>query len=182
MSISRRARRAYNRMFVAYLRTFSRLGLKAIPMRADSGPIGGDLSHEFVILADTGESAVFCDRRCSACQCRARRPISAPTSRRSSSAGPRPTLRRTRSTTTRPSWRCRRSGASPRAASRSATFSISAPNTPSRCAPASPGRTASSGPCTWGPTGSGVSRLVAAIIEASHDDAGIIWPDSVAPF
>ena len=56
------ARRAYNRMFVAYLRTFARLGLKAIPMRAESGPIGGDLSHEFVILADTGESAVFCDR------------------------------------------------------------------------------------------------------------------------
>ena len=56
------ARHAYNRMFVAYLRTFARLGLKAIPMRADSGPIGGDLSHEFVILADTGESAVFCDR------------------------------------------------------------------------------------------------------------------------
>ena len=56
------ARAAYNRMFVAYLRTFSRLGLKAIPMRAESGPIGGDLSHEFVILAETGESAVFCDK------------------------------------------------------------------------------------------------------------------------
>ncbi len=55
------ARAAYNRMFVAYLRTFSRLGLQAIPMRAESGPIGGDLSHEFVILADTGESAVYCD-------------------------------------------------------------------------------------------------------------------------
>jgi prolyl-tRNA synthetase len=56
------ARHSYNRMFVAYLRTFARLGLKAIPMRADTGPIGGDLSHEFIILADTGESAVFCDR------------------------------------------------------------------------------------------------------------------------
>src|SRR5258707_582272 len=56
------ARQSYNRMFVAYLRTFERLGLKAIPMRADSGPIGGDLSHEFVILAETGESAVFCDK------------------------------------------------------------------------------------------------------------------------
>ena len=55
------ARAAYNRMFVAYLRTFSRLGLKAIPMRADTGPIGGDLSHEFIILADTGESEVFCE-------------------------------------------------------------------------------------------------------------------------
>ena len=57
------ARRSYNKMFVAYLRTFARMGLKAIPMRADTGPIGGDLSHEFIILADTGESAVFCDRR-----------------------------------------------------------------------------------------------------------------------
>jgi prolyl-tRNA synthetase len=56
------AKAAYNRMFVAYLRTFTRLGLKAIPMRADTGPIGGDLSHEFIILADTGESAVFCHR------------------------------------------------------------------------------------------------------------------------
>ncbi len=57
------ARRSYNKMFVAYLRTFARMGLKAIPMRADTGPIGGDLSHEFIILADTGESAVFCDKR-----------------------------------------------------------------------------------------------------------------------
>ena len=56
------ARHSYNKMFVAYLRTFSRLGLKSIPMRADTGPIGGDLSHEFIILAETGESAVFCDR------------------------------------------------------------------------------------------------------------------------
>ena len=53
---------SYNRMFVAYLRTFARMGLKAIPMRADTGPIGGDLSHEFIILADTGESAVFCHK------------------------------------------------------------------------------------------------------------------------
>src|SRR3989475_4166111 len=56
------ARAAYNRMFVSYLRTFTRMGLKAIPMRADTGPIGGDLSHEFIILAETGESQVFCDR------------------------------------------------------------------------------------------------------------------------
>lgn len=57
------ARRSYNKMFVAYLRTFHRMGVTAIPMRADTGPIGGDLSHEFIILADTGESAIFCDRR-----------------------------------------------------------------------------------------------------------------------
>lgn len=53
------AKIAYNRMFVAYLKTYARMGLKAIPLRADTGPIGGDLSHEFIILADTGESEVF---------------------------------------------------------------------------------------------------------------------------
>ena len=53
------ARRSYQRMFVAYLRTFARMGLKAIPMQADTGPIGGDLSHEFLILAETGESQVY---------------------------------------------------------------------------------------------------------------------------
>src|SRR4029079_17297923 len=56
------ARHAYNRMFVAYLRTFARLGLKSIPMRAESAPIGGDMSHEFIILAATGESEVFCHK------------------------------------------------------------------------------------------------------------------------
>ncbi|MBT5646456.1 MAG: proline--tRNA ligase [Rhodospirillaceae bacterium] len=56
------ARATYNRMFVAYLRTYARMGLKAIPMAADTGPIGGDLSHEFIILADTGESEVFCHK------------------------------------------------------------------------------------------------------------------------
>src|ERR1700688_3487759 len=56
------AKHAYNRMFVAYLRTFARLGLRSIPMVAESGPIGGDLSHEFIILASTGESEVFCHK------------------------------------------------------------------------------------------------------------------------
>src|SRR6202048_4121406 len=56
------ARHSYNKMFVAYLRTFDRLGRKAIPMRADSGPIGGDATHEFIVLAATGESAVFLDK------------------------------------------------------------------------------------------------------------------------
>src|SRR5438034_5596790 len=55
------AKHSYNKMFIAYLRTFARMGLRAIPMRADTGPIGGDLSHEFIILADTGESEVYCD-------------------------------------------------------------------------------------------------------------------------
>ena len=53
------AARAYNRMFVSYLKTFARMGLTAIPMEADTGPIGGDMSHEFIILAETGESGVY---------------------------------------------------------------------------------------------------------------------------
>src|SRR5436189_1797725 len=56
------ATHAYNKMFVAYLRTFARMGLKSIPMVAESGPIGGNQSHEFIILAETGESEVFCHR------------------------------------------------------------------------------------------------------------------------
>ena len=55
-------RKTYQRMFAAYLRTYARMGLKAIPMAADTGPIGGDMSHEFIILAETGESQVFCDK------------------------------------------------------------------------------------------------------------------------
>tara|TARA_Y100000590_G_scaffold340636_1_gene388502 strand:- start:68 stop:922 length:855 start_codon:yes stop_codon:yes gene_type:complete len=57
------AQKSYNKMFFAYLNTFKRLELTAIPMAADTGPIGGDLSHEFVILAETGESKIYTDRR-----------------------------------------------------------------------------------------------------------------------
>ena len=57
------AQKSYNKMFFAYLNTFKRLGLTAIPMAADTGPIGGDLSHEFVILAETGESKIYSDKR-----------------------------------------------------------------------------------------------------------------------
>jgi len=57
------AKKSYNKMFFAYLKTFKKLGLTAIPMAADTGPIGGDLSHEFVILAETGESKIYSDKR-----------------------------------------------------------------------------------------------------------------------
>jgi prolyl-tRNA synthetase len=57
------AKISYNKMFFSYLKTFNRLGLKAIPMAADAGPIGGDLSHEFIILADTGESEIYADKK-----------------------------------------------------------------------------------------------------------------------
>ena len=54
---------SYNKFFLSYLRTFKRLKLSAIPMAADTGPIGGNLSHEFIILADTGESKIYTDKR-----------------------------------------------------------------------------------------------------------------------
>ena len=57
------AKNSYNKMFYSYIKTFNRLGLKAIPMSADTGPIGGDLSHEFIILAETGESQIYADKR-----------------------------------------------------------------------------------------------------------------------
>ena len=55
--------KSYNIMFIAYMQLFKKMGLKAIPMKADTGPIGGDLSHEFIILADTGESEVYVDEK-----------------------------------------------------------------------------------------------------------------------
>jgi prolyl-tRNA synthetase len=57
------AKKSYNKMFYSYIKTFNRLGLKAIPMAADTGPIGGDLSHEFIILAETGESQIYADKK-----------------------------------------------------------------------------------------------------------------------
>ncbi len=103
------ARHSYNRMFVAYLRTFQRLGLTSIPMRADTGPIGGDLSHEFIILASTGESEVFCDRvgarlAGSAGGHRFRRRRAG--CRRSSTPGPRPMPRPARCMTRPPTRPC----------------------------------------------------------------------------
>ena len=57
------AKKSYNKMFYSYIKTFNRIGLKAIPMAADTGPIGGDLSHEFIILAETGESQIYADKK-----------------------------------------------------------------------------------------------------------------------
>ena len=127
------AQASYRRMFVAYLRTFARMGLKAIPMRAETGPIGGNLSHEFVVLAETGESQVFLHRDLLDFDVLQRR---AGLRRRPLPGGrllDRP-LRRDRrgARRRRPGPRSRRSGASPPAASRSATSSTSAPSTAPR--------------------------------------------------
>jgi prolyl-tRNA synthetase len=176
------ARKSYNRMFVAYLNTFSRLGLKAVPMRADTGPIGGDLSHEFIILADTGESQVFCDRRLG------------------DMPAPGPDV----------DWNDLQSIVDQRTALYAATDEMHEADRfdaevaegdrltargievghifyfgtkyskPMKAIVAGPdGKDV---PVHMGSYGVGVSRLIGAIIEASHDDAGIIWPEAVAPF
>ena len=171
-------------MFVAYLRTFARMGLKSIPMEADTGPIGGDLSHEFIVLAETGESEVFChadlvEMRAPGSRRRLRRRPAAA----DRAAGPASTPPPTRSTTRRASRpKCRRTSASRRRGIEVGHifFFGTKYSEPMGCRVR--GRTASMVPCRWARYGIGVSRLVGAIIEASHDENGIVWPEPVAPF
>jgi prolyl-tRNA synthetase len=175
------AKHAYNKMFVAYLRTFARLGLKAIPMRADTGPIGGDLSHEFIILADTGESAVFCDRRWLETDILAGEIDYA--------GDLEPFYKR---------WTALYAATDeqhdPASCPIPASDLVSARgievghifyfgdkySRPMGAVVAGPD--GEPVPIEMGSYGIGVSRLVGALIEANHDAAGIIWPESVAPF
>ncbi|MBY0430471.1 MAG: proline--tRNA ligase [Rhodospirillales bacterium] len=175
------ARRSYNRMFVAYMRTFARMGLKAIPMRADTGPIGGDLSHEFHILAETGESAVFVHRDLLDVDW-ANREVDY-------NADLQPIFDELTS-----KYAVTEEKHDPAQAEALGDKLVSARgievghifyfgtkySKPMGAVVAGPG----GDPVTveMGSYGIGVSRLVGAIIEASHDDRGIIWPDSVAPF
>ncbi|MDR6284359.1 prolyl-tRNA synthetase [Methylopila jiangsuensis] len=178
------ARVSYNRMVVAYLRTFARLGLKAIPMAADTGPIGGDLSHEFIILAKTGESEVFChsdylefatpeatvnfddaaelqglvDRWTS---------LYAATEEKHDEAAFAAVPEDKR--------------LSARGIEVGHIFYFGTKYSESMKAYVT-GPDGKDVPVHMGSYGIGPSRLAAAIIEAGHDDAGIIWPDAVAPF
>jgi prolyl-tRNA synthetase len=177
------ARRAYNKMFVAYLRTFARMGLKAIPMAAETGPIGGDLSHEFIVLAETGESAVFCDRDVL--------DLAVPDEGVDYDADLAPIIDRWTSLYAATSdvhdkERYERDvPAERRVETRGIEvgqiFYFGTKYSEAMKAVVA-GHDGTERPIHGGSYGVGVSRLVAAIIEASHDDAGIIWPESVAPF
>ncbi len=176
------ARRAYNKMFVAYLRTFARMGLKAIPMAADTGPIGGDLSHEFIILADTGESAVFAHRDLVEFDALADEP--------DYEKDLQPVVDRWTSlyAATDEKHDTAKFAAIPEA-ERIQARGIEVGHIfyfgTKYSAPMGAKVMDSEGKETavhMGSYGIGVSRLVGAIIEASHDDNGIIWPASVAPF
>ncbi len=177
------ARHSYNKMFVAYLRTFARMGLNAIPMEAETGPIGGDLSHEFIVMAETGESGVFWDDGLAAPDLDGvdyddaaalegvvaeYRKFYARTEDRHDEAAFAAEVPEDR----------RRQG---RGIEVGQVFyfgtKYSAPLGATVTGPDGQDITVE-----MGSYGIGVSRLVGAIIEASHDEDGIIWPDPVAPF
>jgi prolyl-tRNA synthetase len=177
------ARKSYNKMFVSYLRTFARMGLKSIPMAADTGPIGGDLSHEFIILAETGESEVYCHRDLLA--------LEPPGVDLDYNGDLAPLVR---------DWTGKY--ASTVEKHDAARFAKEVPDKDRVTARgievghifffgtkySAPMGARVQGPdgelvtVQMGSYGIGVSRLVGAIIEASHDAAGIIWPRAVAPF
>ena len=174
------ARTAYNKMFVSYLKTFARMGLTAIPMEADTGPIGGDMSHEFIILAETGESGVYFHKdwlqadlladidydadlqpfvdKFIALYARAdekHNPLDCPVADENLMTM--------------------------RGIEIGHIFYFGTKYSAAMGATVS-GPDGQNMPVHMGSYGIGVSRLVGGIIEASHDDKGIIWPDSVAPF
>ena len=177
------SRRSYNKMFVAYLRTFERMGLKAIPMEADTGPIGGDMSHEFIILADTGESEVYCHADYL--------DFAAPDQAVDYDGDLTPIIDHwtSRYAATDEKHDAARFEAEVPEDRRIVTRGIEVGHIFYFGTKYSEAMGATvTGPdggdiaVEMGSYGIGVSRLVGGIIEASHDADGIIWPASVAPF
>jgi prolyl-tRNA synthetase len=177
------ARKSYNRMFVAYLNLFARMGLKAVPMRADTGPIGGDLSHEFIVLADTGESAVFCHKDL------VEMPAPGPDlDWINGDLQPIVNQRTALYAATEEMHDEAAFNALPESDRLSARgievghiFSFGTKYSEPMKATVQ-GPDGQQVPVQMGSYGVGVSRLLGAIIEASHDEGGIIWPEGVAPF
>ena len=175
------ARHSYNRMFIAYLRTFARMGLKSVPMKADTGPIGGDLSHEFIILAETGESQVYCHRDL----------IDMPVPENVDYDGDLEPIIRQRTSLYAATDEKHDAAAfdaipadkrlSARGIEVGHIFYFGTKySKPLGAKVAGPGGEDLT--VEMGSYGIGVSRLVGAIIEASHDEHGIVWPEAVAPF
>ncbi len=175
------ARVSYNKMFVCYLRTFQRLGLKAIPLAADTGPIGGDLSHEFLILADTGESQVFCHRGLLDLPL----PAGVPEKPEDLQAAV-DTWTSVYAATDDKHDKARGAAlgadlVTARGIEVGHIFHFGTKYSKAMNAVVA-GPTGEDTVVEMGSYGIGVSRLAGAIVEASHDEAGIIWPESIAPF
>ena len=174
---------AYNKMFVAYLRTYARMELQAIPMQAETGPIGGDMSHEFIILADTGESEVYCHRDF------LERDVLQRDIDYDSDLQPLVDEWTSLYAATDDMHDAGRFESEVPVDQRVTARGIEVGHIfffgdkYSKALGALVSTPAGDEvPVQMGSYGIGVSRLVGAIIEASHDDKGIIWPDSVAPF
>jgi len=175
------AKRAYNKMFIAYLRTFARMGLKAIPMQADSGPIGGDMSHEFLVLAETGESEMFCHKDIL--------DFDIPGDEINYNDDLQPLVNRWTSlyaATDEKQDQAQHDAlgdklVTARGIEVGHIFYFGKKYSESMNAVVA-GPDGENVALEMGSYGIGVSRLVGAIIEASHDDDGIIWPEEVAPF
>ena len=171
---------SYNKMFLAYLKTYERMGLKAIPMMADSGPIGGDMSHEFVILAETGESAVFYERDWF--EGKNLNALEGTANLQNLVDG---YLSKYAATEEKhdPS-KCpidENDLISTRGIEVGHIFYFGTKYSEALGAKIT-GPDGDETPVHMGSYGVGVSRLVGAIIEASHDGKGIVWPEAVAPF
>ena len=175
---------AYNKMFVAYLRTFARLGLKSIPMVAETGPIGGNLSHEFIILADTGESEVFCHRDYLDFEVPGADVNFDDIASLQAIVDRWTSLYAATSEKHEPDAYAKLPGEKQVTARGIEVGHIFYFGTkysePMKAVVTGPD--GNEHPVQMGSYGIGPTRLVAAIIEASHDDAGIKWPESVAPF
>jgi prolyl-tRNA synthetase len=177
------ARKSYNRMYVSYLRAFTRMGLTTIPMRAETGPIGGDLSHEFIVLAETGESQVYCHKDL----------LDMPVpgedvdfdSDLSGIVQQRTDLYAATSDVHDEERFEKEVPEDKRVVARGIEvgqvfYFGTKYSVPMKALVTGPdGKDV---PVEGGSYGIGVSRLVGALIEAFHDDNGIIWPESVAPF
>ena len=178
------ARHSYQKMFASYLRTFARLGLTAIPMVADTGPIGGDLSHEFIILASTGESEVYCHKDY----------LDFPTPPEAIAFDDRAAMQGVFD-----KWTSLYAATSEKHDAAAFQVIPEASRVSARGIEvghifyfgtkySKPLKAVVNGPdgrehfVHMGSYGIGPSRLAAALIEANHDEAGMIWPDAVAPF
>jgi len=178
------AQHSYRQMLLAYLRTFQRMGLKAVPMRADTGPIGGNLSHEFIVLAETGESAVFYDSDYENFDWAGSdlsydnvEDLSAFFNQVTSMYAATDEMHDEKAWSAVPEMR-RRQGRGIEVGhifffgtKYSEKMGLSVQGSDGK--PVVP---------EMGSYGIGISRLVGATIEANHDEAGIKWPDAVAPF
>ncbi|MEL6516943.1 MAG: proline--tRNA ligase [Pseudomonadota bacterium] len=175
---------AYNRHLVSYLRTYERMGLQAIPMRADSGPIGGDDTHEFLVLADTGESEVFYDSAVTDLTF-GDRAIDYDSVEECQAVLEEFTSRYARTDETHDEATFNAIPEDRRRTARGIEvgqiFYFGTKYSEALGALVDNGQ-GGKVPVHMGSHGIGVSRLLGAIIEASHDDKGIIWPEGVTPF